>query len=404
MQTTNHVRYIDVLRLPRVPLTFGSALVGRAAYALVILPLLFAVQRSTGSVATAGLAVAFYGLTAAFLAPVRAHLIDTFGRRRVLMTLSSIFGLILAALASASFANASGTLMVILAAAAGSFAPPLGPTMRVVWAELVREPASFKKALSLDAVAEELLYLAGPAVAGFALALIDPGVALLAPAILVVVGTALFVSTSALRAAPASFEGDVAQTRPAKRFLLRDRRFVGVLLPALVAGLISGHYTIAIPAAFPGTQGAAAAGIALGLFAGGSAIGGLIFGTLTLRLKAPTQLALVTIGLVLLSSATALFSNSLLICVAIAVAGLFFSPVMIVAYFAANDFGGKDQKTQATTWVNTSHNVGGSVGSAAAGFVIQQASVTTSYTIMGAACLLLVGAAALASSGAPRRA
>ena len=61
-----------MLTLPNVPLTFLSALVGRSAYALVILPLLFAVQATTGSVATAGIAVAVYGATASFLAPFRA--------------------------------------------------------------------------------------------------------------------------------------------------------------------------------------------------------------------------------------------------------------------------------------------------------------------------------------------
>lgn len=391
-------RYLDVLRLPHVPLTFGSATVGRAAYALVILPLLFAVQQGTGSVATAGLAVGLYGLAAALLAPVRASLIDNFGRRRILMSLSSAFGLALSMLAGASFINAPAPAMIALAALAGAVAPPLGPTMRVVWSELAREPAAFKKALSLDAVVEELLYLAGPAVAGLALTVVSPATALLVPAILVVLGTALFVSTTAIKAVPgttAKKQGD-RSWRVRRKSLLRDRRFVGVLLPALVAGLISGHYTVAIPAMFPGSHGGAVAGIALGLFAGGSALGGLVFGAVNLRLTPGAQLVMVTSGLVLFSSTTSIFANAVMICISITVAGLFFSPVMIVAYFAANEFGGGGRQTQATTWVNTSHNIGGAAGSAVAGFLIQQATLVASFVITGVACLTLLTFAAFA--------
>ena len=64
-----------------------SASVRRSAYALVILPLLFAVQATTGSVATAGIAVAGYGVTASFLAPFRARLIDRHERQPVLLLL-----------------------------------------------------------------------------------------------------------------------------------------------------------------------------------------------------------------------------------------------------------------------------------------------------------------------------
>jgi len=66
MSSIRTARYFDVLALPNVPLTFGAALVGRSAYALVILPLLYAVSEATGSVALAGVAVAIYGATASF--------------------------------------------------------------------------------------------------------------------------------------------------------------------------------------------------------------------------------------------------------------------------------------------------------------------------------------------------
>ena len=400
MPSTRNARYIDVLTLPHVPLTFLSALVGRSAYALVILPLLFAVQATTGSVATAGIAVAVYGATASFLAPFRARLIDRHRRRPVLLLLAVTFGGVLLALAIGAFAAWSGATMVVLAGLAGSVAPPLGPSMRVAWSELAREPALLRKALSFDAVVEELLWLVGPAVSGFALVVIEPGLVLLVPAVLVILGTGLFVSSPAIRHTPhpqLAGESTPGPSAVQGRSLLRNTHFIGLLLPALVAGLVSGNLTIAIPAAFPGTEGAAAAGVVLGLFAGGSAVGGLIFGALRIPGQARLQVIAIAVILVGLSSAVGLTGNPVWMTVTVVAAGAFFSPVMIVAYFAANDFGGDHRKTESTTWVNTSHNIGAAAGSALAGIVIEVAGVNASFlAIGGIAVLLLVDASVLA--------
>ena len=400
MRSTQNARYVDVLQLPHVPLTFLSALVGRSAYALVILPLLFAVQATTGSVATAGIAVAAYGVTASFLAPFRARLIDRHGRRPVLLVLAVAFGGVLATLAVGAFTLWPGATMVVLAGIAGSVAPPLGPAMRVAWSELAREPVLLRKALSLDAVIEELLYLVGPAAAGFALMVIEPGLVLLVPAVLVILGTVLFVSSPAIRHTPhikPAIDTSAGGSAARGRTLLGNTHFIGLLLPAVVAGLVSGNLTIAIPAAFPGTEGAAAAGIVLGLFAGGSAVGGLVFGALRIPGQARVQVIAMAVVLMVLSTAVGLTGDVVWMTVTVVAAGVFFSPVMIVAYFAANDFGGEHRKTESTTWVNTSHNIGAAAGSALAGIVIEAAGVNESFlTVGGVALLLLVVASVLA--------
>ena len=400
MRSTQNARYVDVLQLPHVPLTFLSALVGRSAYALVILPLLFAVQATTGSVATAGIAVAASGVTASFLAPFRARLIDRHGRRPVLLVLAVAFGGVLATLAVGAFTLWPGATMVVLAGIAGSVAPPLGPAMRVAWSELAREPVLLRKALSLDAVIEELLYLVGPAAAGFALMVIEPGLVLLVPAVLVILGTVLFVSSPAIRHTPhikPAIDTSAGGSAARGRTLLGNTHFIGLLLPAVVAGLVSGNLTIAIPAAFPGTEGAAAAGIVLGLFAGGSAVGGLVFGALRIPGQARVQVIAMAVVLMVLSTAVGLTGDVVWMTVTVVAAGVFFSPVMIVAYFAANDFGGEHRKTESTTWVNTSHNIGAAAGSALAGIVIEAAGVNESFlTVGGVALLLLVMASVLA--------
>ncbi|MGV8912541.1 MAG: MFS transporter [Rhodoglobus sp.] len=397
-------RYRDALSLPQVPLTFGTALIGRSAYALVLLPLFYAVVEATGSVALAGTALALYGATASVLAPVRASLIDRFGARRVLTILVVLFSATLGVLAATSLIGGPGLQLVILAAVAGVVAPPVGPTMRVAWGSLTPNPELLKKGLSFDAVVEELLYLVGPAIAGLALAFIAPGVALIIPAVLVLAGGLIFVATPAVGAMrprdahPEAGGRELPQLTP----LILDARFVGLLLPALIAGSVAGSLSVAVPVALATYGGSAAAGIALGLFAGGSALGGLLYGALKLPGSPARQLVVLSVVLLASTSLVAIVTGAVAVSVVLVVAGLFFSPVMIVTYVAAHASGGEHQQNSAMTWVNTSHNIGGAAGSALAGVLIQASGVPAAMGGMALGALLLLVVSALLSGRSAR--
>ena len=397
MSSSTTTRYIDVLALPHVPLTFSTALIGRAAYALVLLPLLYAVTDATGSIAWAGAAIALYGATASFLAPVRAWLIDRFGARIVLTVLVLLFGGALSALATTSLLGGPGSLLLVLAAIAGTVAPPLGPTMRVAWGSLTRDAALLKKGLSFDAVSEELLYLMGPAIAGVGLAFLAPGPALFVPAVMVTVGGLLFVATPTVGAmTPHSRASALAgQSTKTLKPLILETRFIGLLLPVLVAGSISGTLSVAVPVALAEYGGSAAAGIALGLFAGGSALGGLLYGTLRVPGSPARQLVVLAAALLASSSLVAVATGAAAVSTVLVVAGVFFSPVMIVAYIAAHTAGGEHRQNSATTWVNTSHNLGGAAGSALAGILIQTTGVPPTILGIAAATLPLLIVSAL---------
>ncbi|HEY6798930.1 MAG TPA: hypothetical protein VI248_29975, partial [Kineosporiaceae bacterium] len=75
MRTTGEGSYSAVLRLQHSRRIFAAALLGRAAFALIPLSSVFAIQERTGSFAVAGGAVAAYGLTTVTL-PLKSRLID----------------------------------------------------------------------------------------------------------------------------------------------------------------------------------------------------------------------------------------------------------------------------------------------------------------------------------------
>ncbi|MCP3424592.1 MFS transporter [Rothia sp. AR01] len=393
MPSSRDPRYLDALRLPGAAPTLGAALTGRAAYAMDVLPMLYAVSAATGSIGSAGLAVAAYGATAGVLAPVRARLIDRHGARPVLAVLTVLFGLSIAGLAAGSAWGASGVVLILLAAVIGACAPPLGPTMRVAWGRLAPDRELLRRGLSLDAVCEELLFLAGPALGGLALAVLPPEAVLLGLAGLAMLGGLGFAATPVVgRLGPAA-AGASAVARP--RSVLREPGFVRLLVPVLVAGGVSGALTVMVPLQLADSGGAGAAGVVLALFGVGSALGGLAYGAIRLPGGPFRQLTVSAALLVALSAPMGLVAGPVAAGALLAAAGLFFAPVLVAAYLAAHDAGGAGRENSASTWVNTAHNLGSSAATAAAGVLAESLGGPAAMAcVTGVALALLVAAAA----------
>ncbi|MGK5556626.1 MFS transporter [Actinomadura kijaniata] len=192
--------YAVVLRVPHARTTFAVALLGRLSYGIVFLSLTLAVSQATGSYAVAGVAMALFGLVGALVSPWRAALVDRRGPRQVLPAMAAAYAASLAGLAASSWQpGASRVLLCGFAALGGACAPPLGPVMRALWGELVPDRRLLQRAFSLDTVAEELVYVTGPLVAGLLAVVARPAVGVAVSAALVLVGTLALVSSPVMR-------------------------------------------------------------------------------------------------------------------------------------------------------------------------------------------------------------
>ncbi len=379
--TTRAGSYRDVLLLPNALRTFVPALFGRLSYGLLPLSALFTVQQATNSFASAGLAVAAFGL-ASLTMPLKARLVDRYSQRRVLPPLAVACASILAAASFARTANAAA--LVILVGLAGVFAPPLGPSMRATW-RLITDKSDLKqRAYALDSICEESLYLGGPLIAGLLISFWSAPVALTCAAVLMVGGTFGMVATPLAR--------HVAEQQARGRFLdpgpLRTaglRRILVVIF--FVAGGVSVAYVcVAGVAQNQGRAGAAGfVEAAIGL---GSVIGGLTWARRTHTRSHWHHLtgliALLALGFVAASLAT----NLIVLGVVMAVGGLAVAPLFVVSYLAADDLTPPHQRTEASTWINTGNNLGSSAGSSLAGLAIDR--TTPSHGFLAAGLLLAV--------------
>ncbi|MGF1429020.1 MFS transporter, partial [Kitasatospora sp. LaBMicrA B282] len=215
---SRHSSYRQVFAVPGAGRLFGAAAIGRLSYGTVFLSLMLGLTGATGSYAVAGAAMALFGLAGSVLAPVRGALVDRFGARRVLPPLAAGCAALLIGLAVVG--GRPGTPVWLLlgsAAAAGAVAPPLGPVVRARWGALIGEPELRQRAFALDTVAEEVLYVTGPLLAGALAVLASPTAGVLVSAALMLLGSlALAAVLPATGTAPAVGGGN-APTRKGRR-------------------------------------------------------------------------------------------------------------------------------------------------------------------------------------------
>ncbi|MFI1071994.1 MFS transporter [Streptomyces puniciscabiei] len=381
--------YAAVLRLPHARRTFTSALTARLSYGTVSLAVMLSVTRATGSYAVSGAVLSLFGATTVFLAPLRAALIDRHGARRALPPMALLYGALLCLLAALTWCPGAPPAPIAVAAAlAGACAPPLGPTMRAVWAELAVGPQWLSRAYSLDGVAEELLYVSGPVLIGVLTGWAPPAAGILLSALLVVGGTGVFVTSPVLPGPRGAAPG----TRRGARS--------GLLAPVAVAtgaGLaLSGVDLLVTAFATERSYGPAVVPWVLGALSAGSAVGGLLNGAVRWQAPARVRLCGSAVALGLVIAAAGLAPGLWALAGVMGIAGAFIAPTLTTAYLVADETAPEGARTQAGAWVNTGVNAGSSLGAVVTGLLIGRVP-------LGVCFLLAGGAAVLPAVGAYRR-
>lgn len=360
--------YRAVLALPYAMPTFAAALVGRLAYGLLPLSLLFTVRHATGSFATAGAAVALFGVTSVLM-PLKSRLVDRYGQPRVLLPLAGACAATLAAVAVLGASDAApAAAYPVLGAAAGLAAPPLGPAMRSIWRTLTDDTTLKPRAYGLDSVCEESLYLLGPILVATILG-VGPAAALGVTAALLVAGTIAMVSMPPGRTAGAAAASRAERMGPGP---LRAPGFAATAFAvlAVAVGVSIAFTSIAARAQRHGVP--EAAGYLEAAIAAGSVAGGLWWGRRAHRRSRSTHLAGLAAYLAVGIGAAGATDDLRVLGVVLAVTGAAIAPLFVVAYLASDDLAPPRRRTEASTWVNTANNVGSAAGVSVAGVVVER--------------------------------
>jgi MFS family permease len=169
-------------------------------------------------------------------------------------------------------------------------------------------------------------------------------------------------------------------------------------------GLAFGTLEVAMPALATQDGDPAAAGILLGAFAGGSLLGGLLYGSRSWPGSSAQRYVFLT-AVFAAGMAPLIVAGSIPVMVVLmAVAGLTLAPVAACSFALIEDVAPTGTTIEAFTWLFTANMAGAALGAAAAGAVIHSAGIRAALLIplCGVAVsflLALAGRRALASGG-----
>jgi MFS family permease len=351
------------------------------------------VKATTGQYGLAGAVAGCGSVGYAVCAPQVARLADRLGQRRVLRPLVAVFAVTTAAFVACAQLRAPLWALLITGGLAGAAMPSLGSMVRARWSTLLAGSPALHSAFALESVADEMIFVAGPAVVTLLATQVLPAAGVLTCLVLCLIGTLLFAAQRGTEPPPrpAARRLDAAARRATGR--RRGRGLPSSGLVALApAYLCIGSMFAAIDLStvdFAQQQGhKPLAGFILGTYALGSAIGGLWYGSQAWRAPLERRFAL-TLAITVAGVATFWAEPSLVtLDLSMLVAGLTISPTLIAGYSLIERQAPEDRRTEAMSWLSSTISVGVAIGSAAVGHLVDTTGPRAGY-IFAAGCGVL---------------
>ncbi|NUP79684.1 MAG: MFS transporter, partial [Nonomuraea sp.] len=377
------------------PFFLVTAFFARLPAAMGPLGVVTLVAASTGSFAVAGAVAAAFGLGAAVGGPVVGALADRHGQRLIGATAAVVDAVALTAIVLAVTSGAAPAVVALVAALAGFANPQVGPLVRVRWAALFRDPArsrTLPTAFSYEGAADELSYMAGPALVGI-IALAGPtGLPLIIAAVLLLVAAvpfALHPTAPPVRVAVASHHRDRLPIG-AVSLLVAAMAVIGVLFGATQTGVTAYAEESGLPRA---------AGLIYAVLGVGSAAAGVATAWLPARWGPIFRYATSAVALAGGAIALAVLGTSLAgVLVAMAVLGVVSAPYLIAVNALASAIGPARRASAVMTLVASGVVAGVAAGAAVAGRLADAHGYSGAFAVPAFATL-----AGLALAAASRR-
>ena len=378
--------YRTLLRAPGAAAFFLTAAVGRIGIAMTSLGIVWLVHARSGSYVTAGLVTAGFAVAEAVAGPQLARLIDRFGQTRVLPPALLAHAAAVATLLALVAFGRPDWLMTAGGVLAGATIPQLGALSSARWAALLRDEqaAALPTAFALESLANELAYLAGPALVSVLGASGYPAAGSVLAAVFVVAGGLCFAAQR--RTAPPA-SGSAGRHRTGSS-LLRPG-FAVLAGVSLAIGGFFGAMQISV-AAFAVEHGAA--GMAAVLFTV-SSCAALLSGWLYGRRRWPTaprvQLAVVAAGLAI-GCLPLLVAGSLPeLGFGIALTGLAVPLILVLCSVLAEAAVHRAVLTQAFVWLNSASAAGSAGAAAAAGWAVDTSGAHGGFAVAAMAAVVM---------------
>jgi MFS family permease len=403
--------FVEVLSRPGALRMSAAGFIGRMPMSMFGLGTLLLIASFTGRYGLAGLVAAAGSVGYAVCAPQAARLADRFGQARVLRPQAVFFAATTIALIGCAHWRAPTWALLLSGGLAGASMPTLGSMVRTRWSTLLGDSPLLHSAYSLESVADELIFVIGPALVTVLATEVYPASGVAVAMTACVIGTLLLAAQRSTEPPPSrtaeppraratepppSRAGEPPPGRagepPPSRAAeppARAARIGRIQLPA------PGLATLAPVYFFLGASFATIdlstvdfaqkhghkplAGFILGCYAAGSAVGGLWYGSRTWRVPVHRRFA-ITLCLVVAGTATFWALPGLaVLAVVIFFCGFAISPTLIAGFSLIDGQSAAGRRTEGLTWLTSAISVGVAGGSAVAGHLVDVGGARWGY-------------------------
>jgi len=322
---------------------------------MISLAYLIHVERIFDSYGQAGLVLAATSFGQAVAGPLTSRWMGRWGMRTVI-SLTLIVSLI--SMAAVAFLPMPLIGYMLFGLLGGLATPPIQPAVRTIYPKMVNS-RQLTPLFSLDASAQEIIWIAGPVITTFLAIQVAPPVAISVAGLFLLGGGVWFL---------ASPEVGSVRIPPSRRRLGSVLGNGAVLLSTIVGFLLIGSAAaveVAVVSVF-GDEGAEA-GILLSMWAIASLIGGLGLGGIPIGPWAmTTRMIIVAVGMLLAMAST----NFWWLLFSLAIAGAGIAPALAVMFAIVSASVKFSETAEAYGWVGSGQLIGAALGSAIAGFAI----------------------------------
>lgn len=365
--------YGSLLKTPGVARIIAAQLAARFPNGMLSLAYLMHIERIHHSYGAAGLVLAALCVGQAIAGPLTSRWMGAWGMRRVI-TLTTI--VCACSMATIALFELPVPAYMVIGFIGGLSTPPIQSAVRTIYPKLVNS-RQLTALFSLDASAQEIIWVVGPVITTFVAVQISTTLAVLLACAFLVGGGAWFILSPEV--------GRVRIPRSKRRLgvVLRKR---AVLLSTITGFLLVGACT-ATEAAVIATYGDSGpqAGVILAIFSVGSLVGGLALGHLPVSpWSMARRMFAIFVGMALALASLEFWWIAL----ALFIAGIGIAPALAVMFAIVSSTVKFSETAEAYGWIGTGQLIGAALGSAVAGFLIDASGATGGYWAAVAFALL----------------
>jgi MFS family permease len=356
--------YAHLMHRPGAGAFFAAGVLGRMPISMIGLGIVILIAQESNSYGLAGSVSGIAVIAGALTGPVQGRLVDRFGQRLLLLLGGVLCTIALFGLLLAVRAEAPTWVLYAVSFVAGGTRPQVGSFVRARWTHLLGRGRALQTAFALEAVGDEVVFIVGPVLVTTLATQVSPYAALAAAGLIGLGGT---IWLALLRASdpPGSGRGDGAGHAPLPWLSLLLLSLISLGLGAALGSTEVVTVAFTTEAGSPGMSG-----VVLAVWAFGSLLAGLWYGSVQWRAPVERRLLIGTIVLAVTLSPLPWVGGILMLGVVLFGAGLSIAPTLVAVTACVEEWVPPERLTEAITWTVTGLLLGVAPGNAAAGHAV----------------------------------